>query len=305
MAKSDVALVAGVAGFLLGGAAVFVAMGLSPRVDSIANVQKSDNESFAGLGHRLDLVDNATKEVTRRLNGLDVNPKPLLERIRAIDERLALLEAAGAKSSGAAAAGAGTGAGGATKDGFDAAKFEELHKRVFAGGATSDEAAEFWAMLREKPEILAGWVKDAEKAVADSPRDKQAHRQLGEVYLAKLMTVPDGIEKGIWSSKMIKEEKAILEIDPDDWDARYSVATNYSFWPEQFNKRPDAIKEFETLRKVQENATPEPKHAQTYLQLRNLYLKDGRTADAKAALEEGARRFPNDEELKKALDAPK
>jgi tetratricopeptide (TPR) repeat protein len=119
------------------------------------------------------------------------------------------------------------------------------------------------------------------------------------------MSVPDGMEKGIWSNKMIAEEKSILEIDPNDWDARFSVATNYSFWPEQFNKRPDAIKEFETLRKVQESQTPEAKHAQTYFQLRQLYLKDGRTDDAKAVLEEGLRRFPDDGELKKAKDGAK
>ena len=63
------------------------------------------------------------------------------------------------------------------------------------------------------------------------------------------MSVPDGVEKGIWSNKMIGEEKKILQIDPEDWDARYSVAINYSFWPEQFNKRPDAIKEFDSGKK--------------------------------------------------------
>ena len=101
---------------------------------------------------------------------------------------------------------------------------------------------------------------------------------------------------------MIAAEKKILEIDPEDWEARYSVAVNYSFWPEQFNKRPDAIKEFETLRQIQETRPADPKYAQTYLQLRQLYLKEGRLDDAKSILEEGLRRFPNDAELMKARD---
>ena len=59
------------------------------------------------------------------------------------------------------------------------------------------------------------------------------------------------------------------------------------------------------LRRFQETQAAEPKHAQTYLQLRQLYLKDGRTEDAKAVLDRGLARFPDDEELKKARDGAK
>lgn len=300
MNRGDVGLVLGLAGFLLGGAAIFVASDAkretSGRWEDIQGMVKSDEENLTGMAEKLKAYDAAQKDLARRVNLVDTSPRLAENRLKALEDRVGTLESrgTGAPDPSPGVVGTGAPAPGAADD------FDALSKKVMSDQATADEQAKFWAMLREKPEYLADWMKKAEQAVAERPRDKEAHRQLAEVYLAKLMTVPDGIEKGIWSSKMIGEDKAILDIDPNDWDARFSVATNYTFWPEQFNKRPDAIKEFETLRKVQESQTPEAKHAQTYLQLRLLYLKDGRSDDAKAVLEEGLRRFPDDEELKKA-----
>jgi tetratricopeptide (TPR) repeat protein len=294
MQRGDVALVAGLAGFLLGAFAAYTAATMKADLDSVINERRVDEDALAGLGNRVDELDKSHKELARRVGGLSSDPKSLRESVERLQGRVTALEQGQAPpkvKDGEPAAPKGAGA---SEEDFDA-----LQKKVFADQATDDEQARYWALLREKPEVLADLMKKAEKAVADAPRDKESHRRLANVYLAKLMSVPDGMEKGVWSNKMIGEEKAILEIDPGDWDARFSVATNYSFWPEQLNKRPDAIREFETLRKLQEQRTPEPKFAQTYLQLRNLYLKDNRTEDAKAVLEDGLRRFPDDEELQK------
>jgi tetratricopeptide (TPR) repeat protein len=304
MQKVDVALVAGVAGFLLGGGSVFYAVSASREaniaLDDAHKTMLSDNDNIAGMGTQLKSLDESVKALTKRVDRAGSDPAKLWESLNRLQARVGALE--NGKVAQLPKDDEPKAADGVSKD---TAKFDELKKKVLSGKATEDEQAEFWAALRENPALLADLMKQAEKAVADNPRDKEAHRALASVYLAKLMSVPDGMEKGVWSNKMISEDKAILDIDPNDWDARFSVATNYSFWPEQFNKRPDAIKEFETLRKIQEQATPEPKFAQTYLQLRNLYLKDGRTDDAKAVLDEGLRRFPDDEELKKAKEGAK
>src|SRR5690349_17204422 len=116
-----------------------------------------------------------------------------------------------------------------------------------------------------------------EKAVADNPRDIDARMKLSRAYIEKLLTVPDGPEKGAWSMKAMDQYKKVLDIDPNHWSARFRLAFNYSQWPDFLNKRPDAIREFETLKKIQEGQTPNPEHAQTYFQLRQLYLKDGRS----------------------------
>jgi len=301
MNRGDVGLVLGLGGFLLGGAAVFVALDAkketSERWAAMETMVTQDKDSLGAWGEKMKAFDAAQKDMQRRVNGLD-SPRAGGDRVAALEARLDQLEKSlhGALPPQAAPKNAAAGAD---------AEFEELRKKVLSGEATNDELAKFFAELREKPEILAGLIKDAEQSVKDRPRDKEAHRALAGVYLQKLMSVPDGMEKGVWSNKMIGEEKAIVDIDPEDWDAHRSIATNYSFWPEQFNKRPDAIKEFEACRKIQEARTPEPKFASTYLQLRQLYLKDGRTEDAKKVLDDGLVRFPDDEELKKAKEGAK
>jgi len=303
MNRGYVGFVLGLGGFLLGGAAFFFALvvkkDVNEHLDAMDAMVSQDKDAFGAWGEKMKSFDAAQKEMQRRVNAIDA-PRAGGDRVAALEARLDQLEKSlhGALPPQAAPKNANAAAGAD-------AEFEELRKKVLAGEATNDDLAKFFAELREKPEILAGLIKDAEQSVKDRPRDKEAHRALAGVYLQKLMSVPDGMEKGVWSNKMIGEEKAIVDIDPEDWDAHRSIATNYSFWPEQFNKRPDAIKEFEACRKIQEARTPEPKFASTYLQLRQLYLKDGRTEDAKKVLDDGLVRFPDDEELKKAKEGAK
>jgi tetratricopeptide (TPR) repeat protein len=124
---------------------------------------------------------------------------------------------------------------------------------------------------------------------------------LAQAYVAKLMSIPQGPEQGLWSNKAVQQWQAVLEKDPDHWEARYSLAFNWSMWPDFLNKTPDAIREFEKVREVQERQTPEAKHADTYLQLSRLYVKQGKADKAKDVLRSGLGRFPQDEDLKKAL----
>jgi tetratricopeptide (TPR) repeat protein len=306
MEKVDVALVTGVAGFLLGAGSVFFAVSASKEanvaLDDAHKVMANDSESLGAMGAQLKTLDESVKALGKRVDRAGTDPAKLWDAVKALQAKVDALEQGKVATIKPGVEEHRADDGAAAKD---ADEFAALEKKVFSGEATADEQADFWAKLRTKPEILQGLMKDAEKAVADNPRDKDLRRRLASVYLAKLMTVPDGMEKGVWSNKMIEQEKAIVDIDPDDRDAHFSIATNYSFWPEQFNKRPDAIKEFEACLKIQEQKTQEPKFAQTYLQLRILYLKDGRTDDAKKMLDEGLRRFPDDEELKKAKEGAK
>ena len=299
MERGDIGFVAGLAGFLLGGWAVFTALSMKSDVSSVMNERRADEDALSGLGARVEELDRSHKELTRRVNGLDANPRTLTERLGEIEKRLGELEAALAKSA-PGANDAGTGPKSATDKTEEERKaFEALRAKVFGGEATDEEEAEFWRTSRERPELLKGIITDLEKKVADAPRDVDARLALARAYIEKLYTVPDGPEKGVWSMKAVGQWNAVLEQDPNNWDAHQSLGFNYSFWPEQFNKGPDAIKHFEAARKIQEAATPEPKHANTYVQLHKLYVKAGKADEAAKILEEGLRRFPDDEELKK------
>ena len=303
MQKGDVGLVLGLAGFLLGAYAVYAVTGQGARIENVENTQKHDGDGITGLGEKVERLDTSVKDVTRRVNGLDANPRTMSDRFRAIEERLDAVEKSGAGAGGDFSS--TVNAKPAPKASLTPEEVEDLRKKVFSGQATADETAAYFAALREHPEILGDAMKEMEKKVAESPNDATARMNLARLYIAKLLTVPSGPEMGAWSMKAMGQYEKILEQDPNHWDARYSLAFNWSQWPDFLNKRPDAIKQFETLAKIQETQAAEPKHAQTYLQLRQLYLKDGRTDDAKAVLDRGLARFPDDEELKKARDGAK
>jgi tetratricopeptide (TPR) repeat protein len=294
MERGDIGFVAGLAGFLLGGWAVFTSLSMKSDIDSLVNERKQDEEFIAGIGERVENLDRSHKDLTQRVNGLSSDPKALREALERLQVRVDALEQ-GREIQRPAADGVGF-----VPELFDAKKkFDELRAKVYAGEATDDEEAEFWRLSREKPDLLKGILTDLEKKVSDAPRDIEARLALARGYIEKLYTVPDGPEKGVWSMKAVAQWNAVLDIDQNNWDAHQSLGFNYSFWPEQFNKGPDAIKHFEAARKIQEAATPDPKHANTYIQLHNLYNKAGKSKEAADILEEGMRRFPNDEELKK------
>ena len=90
-----------------------------------------------------------------------------------------------------------------------------------------------------------------------------------------------------------------LALDPDHWDARFVKAQALSFWPPMFGKQADAIEHLEILRGKQEGkATQDPKFAQTYLMLGNLYSQQGKKEKAMAAWRKGATLFPDNGQLR-------
>jgi tetratricopeptide (TPR) repeat protein len=290
MNRGDVGLVLGLAGFLLGGFAVFESRSMKKDVDSLVNERRHDEDLVTNVGTRAEELARALKEVTARVNALDPNPRAHDDRLRQIEERLEAVEKRPFSTGPAPGANdPETQPKAAAPKSLTRGEIRDLREKLAKGTATDAEKAK----LDEAMSSLEGVLKE-------TPRDVQAHLELADLYIQKLMTVPDGIERGRWSMKAVGEWNKVLEIEPDNWDAHSALGANYSFWPEQYNKRPDAIKEFETARRIQERSAPDPKYSNTYLQLHLLYKKDGKLEEAKSVLEEGLRRFPNDEELKKA-----
>jgi len=294
MEKADVALVAGLAGLFLGGGSVFYALSASKTAHTehadAQKVQQADSESLGAMGAKLATYDEQVKALGKRVDRAATDPAKLWDAVKTLQAKVDALEQGKVATLPKESVDAGPPKD-ATPRKWTRGDIDKLKQALFGGEATDEQKAQ----LKEALASLEGEVKDA-------PRDIDARLALADLYVAKLLTVPDGPEKGAWSMKAVGQWTAILGIDPDNWDAHASLGVNYSFWPEQFNKRPEAIKELEAARKIQERSTPDAKHANTYLQLRLLYLKDGRTDDAKKMLDEGLRRFPDDEELKKAKE---
>jgi tetratricopeptide (TPR) repeat protein len=182
----------------------------------------------------------------------------------------------------------------------DLPEFERLRRKVFSWQATPEESLRFWELARTS-DMLPRLIEQMSKAVEADPENIPARLQLAQAYIAKLYTVPDGPERGAWAMRADAEWRKVLKLDDTNWEARFSIAYSLSQWPKQFNRAPEAIKEFETLVAQQETMRPEPRHAQVYLQLALMYREQGSAKKAEEILRRGLERHPDSEQLAAAL----
>lgn len=134
------------------------------------------------------------------------------------------------------------------------------------------------------------------------PRNAALQYELGYAYLQPIIQgEASGPQAGPWSMKADKTFDAVLALDPEHWDARFSKAVSYSFWPPIFGKQQAAIDQFEILVSKQSGMTARPEFAQTYLFLGNLYEQTGNAAKAKQTWDLGLAAFPQSRELRQRL----
>lgn len=191
------------------------------------------------------------------------------------------------RGSGAAAEAAAGGAAAA----FDVdAEFAALKGTDFFGNPAAWKRAHAAGKLDE---IVARFEAQA-KANPGSP---DAQMQLAKAYLAYTNIDPSKYE---FSMKADGAFDKVLELDDHHWEARFTKALSYTFWPEFLGKRKPAIAHFETLVAQQEAMPASPEQAQTYLYLGNL-LERTDPAKAREMWAKGARRHPDSQELAKKL----
>ena len=167
-----------------------------------------------------------------------------------------------------------------------------LMDKVWDGTASPDEHLEFLRQMRESDEINI-LVKDSEQNTPLDLKDIDAQMNLAELYVAKLYAAPAGPEMGLWAMKAEERWRAVLEMDPNHWQAQNNVAVSLSRYPDFLNKTGESINEYEKLVIIQENMDPQPQHADTYLALYRLYEKRGDRGNAVDALNQGLEKFPS------------
>lgn len=182
----------------------------------------------------------------------------------------------------------------------DALDLDAFAAKLRAGGMSDDEVEKMWRKI-----VKAGKIDDAidilEEMAELNPNDPDLQAHLGSAYIQKLMTVPD-LARGEYAMRADGAFDAALKLNPKHWDARFSKAISLSFWPPIMGKQPEAIRQFETLLQNQEGSGySDPKHAQTYQYLGNLYLQSGNTAKAKEVFQKGLASFPTNETLAQAI----
>ncbi len=198
---------------------------------------------------------------------------------------------------------------GATTPGGDQAtvqEFAEILEGVFAAGQSMqmDLAAHerFWELARSTG-VLKDLIEDLEAKVNKRPGDLDARLELADAYVAKLLTVPIGPERGVWGTKAESEWQEVLRQDDRNWEAQFKLAESLSYYPDFLGRGPEALASFERTREIQESGPTRKEHAQTYLSLSRLYQRSSQPERAVEALRSGLQRHPTSNEIQQALAA--
>lgn len=175
------------------------------------------------------------------------------------------------------------------------AAFDELT----APGLSREQRLERWKAIADAGK-LDEMVAMFEQYAKDHPESPMAQVDLGGAYLQKVFKAGNGPEAGIWATKADKAFDAALGVDDHCWDARFSKAVSLSFWPPVFGKQNEAIKNFEVLTEQQAQGS-DPKFAQTWLLLGNMYQQSGRSEQALATWQKGLQLFPGNASLQEQI----
>lgn len=195
------------------------------------------------------------------------------------------------------------------------AAVESILKRREGGAANATAAQPGFDLARDFPGLVGtsywtntdAWTKAQkagrlqevlakfEAAAKASPNDPKVQMDLANAYLAALQMEP-GDYSGAGRADAALDR--VLAIDGQHWEARFTKAMSYTFWPDFTGKPKEAITHFETLVAQQETMPVTDDQAQTYLYLGNL-LEKSDLAKAKEYWQKGARRHPNNQELRK------
>jgi tetratricopeptide (TPR) repeat protein len=151
---------------------------------------------------------------------------------------------------------------------------------------------------------LADAAAELERLKASDPKNALYPTALGEAYLRMCATTTDVRSQAIWAMNADANFETALNLDPSNWDARYTKAVAMSYWPENLNKGGEVIQEFNTLIQQQEQQAPQAQFAQTYEWLGKQYQKAGQTDAAQQVWQRGLALYPDNQSLQGLLAPP-
>lgn len=243
----------------------------------------------ADLSHELKRLSAAQTELAARIEELRLAPiesarLPAEDLGAAVERYLAAREASGAAAPEAARAD------------DSAQRVERALASLLEDDLDDGEVQNLWTELGQaglSDELVAAF----EARVERDPSDPDVRVELGQAYLQKIFEVGNGPAAGIWAMKADAAFDAALELDERHWDARFTKGVSLSFWPPALGKQNAAIEQFELLLEQQEDGAPEPRFAQTFLFLGNMYQQTGQPEKALATWQAGLGQYPGNEDL--------
>jgi tetratricopeptide (TPR) repeat protein len=190
----------------------------------------------------------------------------------------------------------------ASKPGSDTTMLQQAIDLLASPQAAYGQKQATWKQLRDAGKLDQA-ISVLEQRMAAEPRAPEYPAALGQAYLKKCATLQDVREQGILGMQADKLFDAALELDPSNWEARFTKAVALCHWPAGMNKGLEAIQHFRTLIQQQEGQPAEPHFAESYVWLGNQYQASGQSEYARMVWERGAGFFPHNEALQGKLAA--
>jgi tetratricopeptide (TPR) repeat protein len=178
--------------------------------------------------------------------------------------------------------------------------FKQSMDTLLSPSSTHEQRQDAWKQLMAAGQLDQA-VAQLQQLAAANPQSAQYPGDLGEAYLKQCSQTTDVREQGILALNADKLFDTALNLDPSDWEARYTKAVALSYWPANLNKGQDVIDNLMTLIQQQQNLPPETQFALPYLRLGDYYQKAGDTPSALHAWQQGASLFPANDDLKSRL----
>ncbi len=155
-------------------------------------------------------------------------------------------------------------------------------------------------------QIMAnGQLNDAiaqlQQLSAANPQSADYAGTLGEAYLKKCSLTDDVRQQAILAMNADQLFDTALNLNPSDWEARFTKAVAMSHWPASLNKGQDVVDNFLTLIQQQDSQPAQTQFALPYLKLGDYYQKAGDNSSAVHAWQQGATLFPANDDLKSRL----
>lgn len=157
---------------------------------------------------------------------------------------------------------------------------EYRHKVIRAG--TYDRALDFF-----------------EKLVTDHPQAAFAWLNYGYVYVDK-MPAAGAITQVILANDALKKFSRSIELKPS-WLALYTRGNSYLYWPKVFGRTPLALADLKAAVEISNHEPKRAYHAHAWAALGEACWLTEQPEQARAAWQEGARRFPRDAVLQALL----
>src|SRR5271157_1542151 len=122
--------------------------------------------------------------------------------------------------------------------------------------STYAEKQAAWKQLQDSSR-LADAAAELEQLMANDPKNALYPAALGQAYLKLCATTTDVRQQAIWAMTADADFETALNLDPSNWDARYTKAVGMSYWPASLNKGDEVIQQFNMLIQQQEQQAPQ------------------------------------------------